>query len=139
MEIGALDHLSGGRAILGLGASAKQWVERQLGVPYARPPGRLEFVGRNVCQPGRILATPEFKVDDGHRTELTAWAIFMTGLPYRAYSEILHCVKTGDSRFCITCSLADRRNLRRRKRTGGPRRLTILASGIRPDALFVHQ
>jgi 5,10-methylenetetrahydromethanopterin reductase len=37
MEFAALDDISEGRAILGLGASVKLWVEDQLGIPYVHP------------------------------------------------------------------------------------------------------
>jgi 5,10-methylenetetrahydromethanopterin reductase len=37
MELAALDDISEGRAVLGLGASVKLWIEDQLGIPYTRP------------------------------------------------------------------------------------------------------
>jgi 5,10-methylenetetrahydromethanopterin reductase len=37
MEFAALAEISEGRAILGLGASVKLWIEDQLGIPYVRP------------------------------------------------------------------------------------------------------
>ena len=36
MELAALDQLSGGRAILGLGASLRLWIEEQMGIDYAQ-------------------------------------------------------------------------------------------------------
>jgi 5,10-methylenetetrahydromethanopterin reductase len=37
MELAALDNVSDGRAVLGLRASVKLWIEDQLGIPYTRP------------------------------------------------------------------------------------------------------
>jgi 5,10-methylenetetrahydromethanopterin reductase len=37
MELGALEEVSGGRAVLGLGAGVRGWIEHQLKIPYARP------------------------------------------------------------------------------------------------------
>jgi 5,10-methylenetetrahydromethanopterin reductase len=37
MEFGALDQIAGGRAILGVGAGVRLWIEDQLGIPYTRP------------------------------------------------------------------------------------------------------
>ena len=37
MEFAALDQLSQGRGILGIGAGVKLWIEDQLGIPYTRP------------------------------------------------------------------------------------------------------
>jgi 5,10-methylenetetrahydromethanopterin reductase len=46
MEHAALDELSGGRAVLGLGASNPRWMEEMLGIPFTQPLGRLrESVG----------------------------------------------------------------------------------------------
>ncbi len=41
MEFAALDEVSGGRGILGLGASNARWMTDQLGIPFDRPVGRL--------------------------------------------------------------------------------------------------
>lgn len=41
MEFAALDELSAGRAVLGLGASNSRWMTEQLGIPFDRPIGRL--------------------------------------------------------------------------------------------------
>ena len=41
MELAALDQLSGGRAILGLGASIKLWIEEQMGIRYDKPVSAL--------------------------------------------------------------------------------------------------
>lgn len=37
MELGALEELSGGRSILGIGAGLRMWIEGQLGIAYAKP------------------------------------------------------------------------------------------------------
>jgi 5,10-methylenetetrahydromethanopterin reductase len=37
MELAALDDISEGRAVLGLGVSVKLWIEDQLGISYSRP------------------------------------------------------------------------------------------------------
>ena len=41
MEFAGLDEISGGRAVLGLGASNSRWMSDQLGIPFDRPIGRL--------------------------------------------------------------------------------------------------
>ena len=41
MEFAALDELSGGRAVLGLGASNSRWISDQLGIPFEQPLARL--------------------------------------------------------------------------------------------------
>ena len=41
MEFATLDEISGGRAVLGLGASNPLWMTDQLGIPFDRPIGRL--------------------------------------------------------------------------------------------------
>ncbi|PZG48888.1 hypothetical protein C1I98_12125 [Spongiactinospora gelatinilytica] len=41
MELAALDEVSEGRAVLGLGASNPRWMSDQLGIPFDRPIGRL--------------------------------------------------------------------------------------------------
>lgn len=41
MEIATLDELAAGRAVLGLGASNKVWMQDQLGIPFERPLDRL--------------------------------------------------------------------------------------------------
>ena len=45
MEFATLDEISGGRAVLGLGASNEHWMSDRLGIPFRRPLGRtLEAV-----------------------------------------------------------------------------------------------
>jgi 5,10-methylenetetrahydromethanopterin reductase len=65
MELAALDQLSGGRAILGLGASLKLWVEEQMGIPYDRPLSALRdavaiirglFAGERLEYRGRVFS-----------------------------------------------------------------------------------
>ncbi|MFC5833754.1 LLM class flavin-dependent oxidoreductase [Nonomuraea insulae] len=41
MEFAALEEISGGRSLLGLGASNSRWMTDQLGIPFDRPIGRL--------------------------------------------------------------------------------------------------
>lgn len=41
MEYATLDELSGGRAVLGLGASNARWMDDQLGIPFEHPIDRL--------------------------------------------------------------------------------------------------
>ncbi|WP_406316777.1 LLM class flavin-dependent oxidoreductase [Streptosporangium sp. NBC_01639] len=41
MELASLEEISGGRAVLGLGASNARWMTDQLGLPFDRPIGRL--------------------------------------------------------------------------------------------------
>jgi 5,10-methylenetetrahydromethanopterin reductase len=64
MELAALDQLSGGRAILGLGASIKLWIEEQMGIPYDKPVSALRdavaiirrlFAGEPVEYQGRVF------------------------------------------------------------------------------------
>jgi alkanesulfonate monooxygenase SsuD/methylene tetrahydromethanopterin reductase-like flavin-dependent oxidoreductase (luciferase family) len=43
-ELAALDDISEGRAVLGLGSSVKLWIEDQLGLRYARPAAALAAV-----------------------------------------------------------------------------------------------
>lgn len=37
MEFGALDSISEGRTIIGIGASNKRWIEEQMGIPFKKP------------------------------------------------------------------------------------------------------
>ncbi len=41
MECAALDELSGGRLVLGLGTSNPNWMQEQLGIPHERPVSRM--------------------------------------------------------------------------------------------------
>ncbi len=67
MEFAALDELSEGRAILGLGTSNQRWMQDQLGIPFERPLDTLEetlailrsaLAGRHVAYRGT-----KFQVD----------------------------------------------------------------------------
>ena len=64
MELAALDQLSEGRAILGLGASIRLWIEEQMGLSYAKPLSALRdtvtiirrlLAGEEVDYQGRIF------------------------------------------------------------------------------------
>jgi 5,10-methylenetetrahydromethanopterin reductase len=64
MELAALDDISEGRAVLGLGASIKIWIEGQLGIPYVRPAAALKetlqiinglFRGDQLTHTGRVF------------------------------------------------------------------------------------
>ncbi len=66
MEFGALDELAGGRAILGMGAGLKDWMEGRLKIPYTRPGTAMrEAVAiiramlrrETVSHQGRVFAT----------------------------------------------------------------------------------
>lgn len=70
MEFGALDEIAEGRAILGLGAGLKDWIEGRLGLPYARPTTamretidivRAMFRGEKVSYQGRVFKTDGVK------------------------------------------------------------------------------
>jgi 5,10-methylenetetrahydromethanopterin reductase len=64
MELAALDQISGGRAILGLGASIKLWIEEQMGIRYDKPLSALRdafaiirglFAGEQLEYRGRVF------------------------------------------------------------------------------------
>jgi 5,10-methylenetetrahydromethanopterin reductase len=64
MELAALDQLSGGRAMLGLGASIKLWIDEQMGIRYDKPVSALRdavviirrlFSGGPVEYQGRVF------------------------------------------------------------------------------------
>jgi alkanesulfonate monooxygenase SsuD/methylene tetrahydromethanopterin reductase-like flavin-dependent oxidoreductase (luciferase family) len=64
MELAALDQLSGGRAILGLGASGRLWIEEQMGIRYDKPLSAVRdavaiirglFAGEQVEYQGRVF------------------------------------------------------------------------------------
>ncbi len=70
MEVAALDELSEGRTILGLGASLKLWIEDQLGIPYVRPVTALREAvailrcllrGEEVHHAGRVFRAMNFR------------------------------------------------------------------------------
>ncbi|MCB1748548.1 MAG: LLM class flavin-dependent oxidoreductase [Gammaproteobacteria bacterium] len=64
MELAALDQISGGRAILGVGASIKLWIEAQMGLPFDRPLSAVReavailrrlFAGEAVEHQGKVF------------------------------------------------------------------------------------
>jgi 5,10-methylenetetrahydromethanopterin reductase len=64
MELAALDDIFEGRAVLGLGASVKLWIEDQLGIAYAQPVAALRetveivnrlFRGERLDHNGRVF------------------------------------------------------------------------------------
>jgi 5,10-methylenetetrahydromethanopterin reductase len=70
MELGALDDVSDGRALLGLGASVKFWIEHQLKIPYTRPTQAIResveiirrvFRGEKVSYDGQVFQTTEVR------------------------------------------------------------------------------
>ena len=68
MELGALDDISGGRALLGLGTSVQFWIEHQLKIPYTKPIRAIResveiirqvFRGEKVSYNGQIFQTAD--------------------------------------------------------------------------------
>lgn len=68
MELGALDDVSNGRALLGLGASVPLWIEQQLKIPYTRPIRAIResveiirqiFRGETVNYQGQVFQTAD--------------------------------------------------------------------------------
>lgn len=66
MEYGALEELSGGRSILGLGAGVRYWMETQLKIPYTKPLVAMResvdivrrlFRGEEVNYQGQVFKT----------------------------------------------------------------------------------
>ena len=64
MEFGALEEISGGRSILGIGAGIKEWIEDRLGITYVRPTAAMRetievvrrmFRGEQVNFDGRVF------------------------------------------------------------------------------------
>jgi 5,10-methylenetetrahydromethanopterin reductase len=71
MEFAALDELSSGRAILGIGAGLKDWIEGRLKIPYTRPTAAMRecieitrrlFRGEQVSYEGRVFQTDRIKL-----------------------------------------------------------------------------
>jgi len=48
MELAALDQISGGRAILGLGGSIRLWIEEQMGISYNKPLSAVREAVANI-------------------------------------------------------------------------------------------
>ncbi len=72
MELGALEEVSGGRVLLGLGASAKIWIESQLRVPYVKPAAAMResveiirrlFRGERLSYNGRVFQTSNVRLN----------------------------------------------------------------------------
>lgn len=80
MEFGALDEISDGRAILGVGAGVKDWMEGRLHVSYTRPMTamretidivRAMFRRETVSYKGRVFNTDGVKLSFApHRSEI---------------------------------------------------------------------
>ncbi len=71
MEFAALDEVADGRAILGIGAGLKDWIEGRLKVPYTRPTAAMResieiirrfFRGEEVTHSGRVFQTERIKL-----------------------------------------------------------------------------
>ena len=71
MEFAALDELSGGRAIMGIGTGLKDWIGGRLKIPYTRPTAAMrEMVeitralcrGEEVSYAGRVFQTDRIKL-----------------------------------------------------------------------------
>ena len=71
MEFAALDEVSDGRAILGIGAGLKDWIEGRLKIPYTRPTTAMResieiirrfFRGEELTYPGRVFQTERIQM-----------------------------------------------------------------------------
>jgi 5,10-methylenetetrahydromethanopterin reductase len=71
MEFAALDEVSGGRAILGIGAGLKDWIEGRLKIPYTKPTAAMResveiirrfFRGEEVTNAGKVFQTERIKL-----------------------------------------------------------------------------
>ena len=71
MEFAALDEVADGRAILGIGAGLKDWIEGRLKIPYTRPTAAMresiEIIrrflrGEEVTFAGRVFQTERIKM-----------------------------------------------------------------------------
>ncbi|MDO8433206.1 MAG: LLM class flavin-dependent oxidoreductase [Candidatus Binatus sp.] len=72
MEFAALDELSGGRAIMGIGTGIKDWIEGRLKIPYTRPASAMRemveitralFRGEVVSYAGRVFQSDRMKLN----------------------------------------------------------------------------
>jgi 5,10-methylenetetrahydromethanopterin reductase len=72
MEFAALDELSGGRAIMGIGTGIKDWIGGRLKIPYNRPATAIRemvsitrglFRGEEVTTAGRVFQTDRMKLN----------------------------------------------------------------------------
>ncbi len=112
MTAAGLDELSGGRAILGLGASGPQVIEGFHGVPYDAPSGRTREI-IDICR--KVWKREEPVVHDGKRYQLPLPEGQGTGLgkplkmithPRRADIPI-HVASLGPKNVQMTAELAD--------------------------------
>jgi 5,10-methylenetetrahydromethanopterin reductase len=71
MEFAALDEISDGRAILGIGAGLKDWIEGRLKIPYTKPTAAMRetieiirrfFRGEEVTYAGKVFPTERIKL-----------------------------------------------------------------------------
>jgi 5,10-methylenetetrahydromethanopterin reductase len=71
MEFAALDEISEGRAILGIGAGLKDWIEGRLKIPYTKPTAAMRetieiirrfFRGEEVTYAGKVFQTERIKL-----------------------------------------------------------------------------
>jgi 5,10-methylenetetrahydromethanopterin reductase len=71
MEFAALDEAADGRAILGIGAGIKDWIEGRLRIPYSRPTLAMRetveiirrfFRGEEVTYSGRVFQTEKVRM-----------------------------------------------------------------------------
>jgi 5,10-methylenetetrahydromethanopterin reductase len=71
MEFAALDEISDGRAILGIGAGLKDWIEGRLKIPYTKPTAAMRetieiirrfFRGEEVTYAGKVFQTERIKL-----------------------------------------------------------------------------
>ena len=71
MEFAALDEISDGRAILGIGAGLKDWIEGRLKIPYAKPTAAMreciEIIrrflrGEELTYSGKVFQTERIKL-----------------------------------------------------------------------------
>jgi 5,10-methylenetetrahydromethanopterin reductase len=71
MEFAALDEVSEGRAILGIGAGLKDWIEGRLKIPYTKPTVAMRetieiirrfFRGEELTYQGRVFQTERIKL-----------------------------------------------------------------------------
>ena len=112
MTAAGLDELSGGRAILGLGASGPQVIEGFHGVPYDAPIGRTREI-IDICR--KVWKREEPVVHDGKRYQLPLPEDEGTGLgkalkiithPVRPRIPI-HVASLGPKNVQMTAELAD--------------------------------
>ncbi len=77
MEFGALAEIAEGRAVLGLGASNRRWMEDELGIPFSRPLGAL----REAVEIIRAALTGEDVTHRGEAFDVAARLKFRPPVP----------------------------------------------------------